>query len=115
MFELLIFSDIILKAVEIIFDEETGDIICGEEGGYYEALVFYVVVEDVDGKRLRHFRSFEDEAEAEALRQAIVLKDKIDQKYWSEIAPAYGSDYHAKVGDRFLFDSDDIEAQRTAA
>lgn len=81
-----------------------------EDGTEYSAESYYILLEQADGSRYAHFKTFlgcqveemedytsfidirkEAMIEAENLLQRIQEVGKINLKFWSEITPAYGS------------------------
>lgn len=89
-----------------------------EEGHVHEAYCLYVIVERLDGHRLRHFESFScdkfveeydekygeisrwvcirEQAEAEVGRLVsnIEAAGVLNMDYWEEVDPRYGSEYY---------------------
>lgn len=85
-----------------------------EDGEFYSAETFFVVITAPNGKRLAHFKHFlgcnvhehegiaffEDiresaKSQAEILKNKIEAHGEVDPQYWHEIQPEYGSEYYA--------------------
>lgn len=100
-----------------------------EDGEFFITTVYVVVIELANGRRFvdRSFGGGLDwgtAAKRDAERRVSILRQRIDQlgvaaedaivnsTKLEEISPAYGSDYHAEIGDyrAGFFDDDDVAA-----
>jgi hypothetical protein len=82
------------------------------EDGDVTGHVFYLVAEDDSGARIAHFNRTRDEEEASDLKDKVSAfveaGGKLDPTYWNDIDPRYGSEFHARIGDRHLMTESEI-------
>jgi hypothetical protein len=93
----------------------SSDVVHGgyDETGYpLERLVYYVIGESPAGHRFAHFKGFNNEPEATVflgrVQHAYSLGLSINQDYWHEIDPAYGSEAYQRLDNEKFFRNREI-------
>jgi len=90
-------------------EDMVADVHCEAYDGSQVLSVFYIVGEEDTGRRYRHNHTFSDGDEAQEFCDKVTEASRICMAFWSAIAPAYGSAYHAHVGDRPFADKEEAE------
>jgi hypothetical protein len=87
-----------------------------EDGGPREKSVYNVVYEREDGKRLRHFKTFDEATAAQALCEKIIVAWSDDiplsPKYWDSFPARYGSEYYCRSGEEQRWRQEERDLER---